>query len=56
MSWKKIHKKSNFDGNQLKLSMQKKNMYMYQKNYKSGENREFSPNHFWWNLAEDRVL
>ena len=27
----KIRKKSNFDRNQLKLSMQHKNMYMYQK-------------------------
>ena len=27
----KIHKKSNFDWNQLKLSMQHKYMYMYQK-------------------------
>ena len=27
----KIHKKSNFDRNQLKLSMQHKYMYMYQK-------------------------
>ena len=27
----KIHKKSNFDWNQVKLSMQHKNMYMYQK-------------------------
>ena len=27
----KIHKKSNFDRNQLKLSTQHKNMYMYQK-------------------------
>ena len=26
----KIHKKSNFDQNQLKVSMQHKNMYMYQ--------------------------
>ena len=26
----KIHKKSNFDRNQLKLSKQHKNMYMYQ--------------------------
>ena len=26
----KIHKKSNFDWNQLKVSMQHKNMYMYQ--------------------------
>ena len=26
----KIHKKSNFDGNQLKLSKQHKNMYMHQ--------------------------
>ena len=40
----KIHKKSNFDQNQLKLSTQHKNMYMYQKNYK---NEEFSPSHFW---------
>ena len=39
----KIRKKSNFDGNQLKLSMQHKNMYMYQKNYKNGE---LSPSHF----------
>ena len=27
----KIHKKSKFDRNQLKLSTQHKNMYMYQK-------------------------
>ena len=27
----KIHKKSNFDQNQLKVSMQHKNMYMLQK-------------------------
>ena len=27
----KIHKKSNFDWNQLKLSTQHKNMYMHQK-------------------------
>ena len=27
----KIHKKSNFDWNQLKLDKQHKNMYMYQK-------------------------
>ena len=27
----KIHEKSNFDQNQLKLSTQHKNMYMYQK-------------------------
>ena len=27
----KIHKKSNFDRNQLKLSKQHKNMYMHQK-------------------------
>ena len=27
----KIRKKSNFDQNQLKLSIQHKNMYMYQK-------------------------
>ena len=27
----KIHKKSNFDRNQLKLSTQHKNMYMHQK-------------------------
>ena len=27
----KIHKKSNFDQNQLKLSTKHKNMYMYQK-------------------------
>ena len=27
----KIHKKSNFDRNQLKLDTQHKNMYMYQK-------------------------
>ena len=39
----KIHKKSNFDRNQLKLSTQRKNMYMHQKNYKNGE---FSPSHF----------
>ena len=38
----KIHKKSNFDQNQLKLSTQHKDMYMHQKNYKNGE---FSPSH-----------
>ena len=27
----KIHKKSNFDQNQLKIDKQHKNMYMYQK-------------------------
>ena len=27
----KIHKKTNFDWNQLKLDIQHKNMYMYQK-------------------------
>ena len=27
----RIHKKSNFDQNQLKLSKQHKNMYMYQR-------------------------
>ena len=39
----KIHKKSNFDWNKLKISKQHKNMYMYQKKYKNGE---FSPSHF----------
>ena len=39
----KIHKKSKFDQNQLKISTQHKNMYMHQKNYKNGE---FSPSHF----------
>ena len=39
----RIHKKSNFDQNQLKLSTQDKYMYMNQKNYK---NQEFSPSHF----------
>ena len=39
----KIHKKSNFDQNQLELSTQHENMYMYQKKYK---NEEFSPSHF----------
>ena len=39
----KIHKKSNFDQNQLKVSMQHKNMYMLQKKYKNGE---FSYSHF----------
>ena len=34
---KKIHKKSNFDWNKLKLSTQHKYMYMHQKNYKNGE-------------------
>ena len=29
----KIYKKSKFDWNQLKISKQHKNMYMYQKNY-----------------------
>ena len=40
----KIHKKSNFDQNQLKVSMQHKNMYMLQK--KKYKNGEFSPSHF----------
>ena len=31
----KIRKKSNFDRKQLKLSMQNKNMYMYQKKIKT---------------------
>ena len=39
----KICKKSNFDQNHLKLSIQHKNMYMHKKNYKNGE---FSPCHF----------
>ena len=34
----RIHKKSNFDRNQLKPSIQHKNMYIYiRKNYKNGE-------------------
>ena len=49
----KIRKKSNFDRNQFKLSTQYKYMYMYQKNYK---NAEFSPFHFWRNLAKIPVL
>ena len=49
----KIHKKSNFDQNQLKVSKQHKNMYMHQKNYKNGE---FSPSHFCRNLAQVPVL
>ena len=39
----KIHKKSNFDRNQLKLFTSHKTMYMYQKMY---ENEKFSPSHF----------
>ena len=39
----KIHKKSNFDRNQLKVDEQHKNMYMYQKKYKS---EEFHRSHF----------
>ena len=31
----KIHKKSNFDQNQLKLPTQHKNMYTYQKKYEN---------------------
>ena len=34
----KIHKKSNFDWNQLKLEKQCKNMYMYQKKIIKMEN------------------
>ena len=49
----KIFKKSNFDWNQLKVSTQHKDMYMHLKNYK---NEEFSPSHFWQNLADDPVL
>ena len=49
----KIHKKSNFDRNQLKVSTQHKDMYMHQKNYKSGG---FSPSHFCQNLTNDPVL
>ena len=43
----KNRKKSNFDRNQLKLSMQHK------RNYKNGK---FSPSHFWRNLAKHTVL
>ena len=39
----KIHKKSKFDRNKLKLFTQHKYMYMYQKCNKNGE---FSPFHF----------
>ena len=39
----KIHKKSNFDLDQLILSTQHKNMYMHLKIYKNGE---FSHFHF----------
>ena len=39
----KIHKKSNFDRNQLKVSTQHKYMICIKKNYKNGE---FSPSHF----------
>ena len=49
----KIHKKSKFDWNELKLSTQHKNMYMYQEKYKNGG---FSPFHFWQNLAKNTVL
>ena len=49
----KIRKRSKFDRNQLKLSTQHKNMYMYRKNYK---NYEFSPRDSWSNLAKDHVL
>ena len=34
----KIHKKSNFDRKQLKVSMQHKNMYMHQKKLQKMEN------------------
>ena len=37
----KIHKKSNFDWNQLKICTQLKYMYMHQKN------GEISPSHIW---------
>ena len=36
-------KKSNFDQNQLKISKQHKDVYMYKINYKNGE---ISPSHF----------
>ena len=49
----KIHKKSNFDRNQLKLETQHMNMLCIRKNYKNGE---FSPSHFRRNLAQDPVL
>ena len=49
----KIHKKFKFNRNQLKLSIQHKNMYVYHKNYK---NEEFSLSHFWRNLAKPPVL
>ena len=45
----KIHKKFDFDQNQLKISIQ----HTYRKKYKSGE---FSPFHFWQNLFKDLVL
>ena len=48
-----LKKKSNFDRNQLKVSMQHKDMYVHHKNYKNGE---FSPSHFCQNLANDPVL
>ena len=51
--WRKIRKKSKFDWNELKLATQHKNMYMYEENYKNGE---FSPFHFWRNLAKIPVL
>ena len=45
--------KSNLDWNQVKLCMQHKYIYMYQKKFKI---EEVSPNHFWTNLAQDHVL
>ena len=39
----KIHKKLKFNRNQLKISTQHDNMYIYQKKYKNGE---FSHSHF----------
>ena len=38
----KIHKKSNFDRNQLKLSTQHKDMYMYQEKLKKWRIGSFS--------------
>ena len=50
----KIHKKSNFDQNQLKFSMQHKYMYMYQKKIIKIENSLLAT--FDEILADDPVL
>ena len=49
----KIHKKSKINRNPLKVLTQHKYMYMYHKIIKNGE---FSPFHFWRNLAKVPVL